>query len=111
MVAWTLLSSVLWLAGGAAHDAPRVVLWLIAVAVDYTAPMHGFATPFLGRSLTREWTIGGGYLAERCQLFVIITFGESIVRTGTTFSVIRARWSAAWPGGRSARRGRRERWV
>jgi low temperature requirement protein LtrA len=46
------------------------------VAVDYTAPMHGFAAPFLGRSLAREWTIDGGYLAERFQLFVIITFGS-----------------------------------
>jgi low temperature requirement protein LtrA len=65
VLGWTLLSSVLWLAGGIADDAPRVVLWLIAVAVDYTAPLHGFATPFLGRSLTREWTIDGGYLVSR----------------------------------------------
>ena len=45
VLAWTLLSGVVWLAGGVADDAPRVVLWLIAVAVDYTAPMHGFAAP------------------------------------------------------------------
>ena len=76
VLAWTLLSGVVWLAGGVADDAPRVVLWLIAVAVDYTAPMHGFAAPFLGRSLTREWTIDRGYLAERFQLFVITTFGS-----------------------------------
>src|SRR3712207_7690182 len=37
-----------------------------------------------------EWTIEGGHFAERCQLFVIIALGESILVTGTTFGEIEA---------------------
>jgi low temperature requirement protein LtrA len=41
--------------------------------------------PGLGRSQTTDWTITGGHLAERCQLFSIIALGESILVTGATF--------------------------
>jgi low temperature requirement protein LtrA len=38
----------------------------------------------LGRSTTTDWSIFGGHLAERCQSFVIVALGESIVVTGAT---------------------------
>jgi low temperature requirement protein LtrA len=50
----------------------------------WTTPAR-FRTPGLGRSRTEEWTIEGAHFAERCQLFVIIALGESILVTGTTF--------------------------
>ena len=53
-------------------------------------PVAGYYVPGLGRSATTEWTIEGGHLAERCQLFVIIALGESILVTGTTFGEIEA---------------------
>ena len=46
----------------------------------------GFATPFIGRSATSDWTIDGGHFAERCQAFVLIALGESIIVTGATLS-------------------------
>ena len=46
--------------------------------------MIGFWLPGLGRSRTADWTIEGGHLAERCQLFVIVALGESILVTGAT---------------------------
>jgi low temperature requirement protein LtrA len=61
------------------------VLWLLALGVDYAGPAAGYRTPWLGRSRTQEWTIEGAHFAERCQLFVIIALGESILVTGTTF--------------------------
>ena len=61
-------------------------LWVVALPLDYTAPLHGFSVPGLGRSRTEEWTIEGGHLAERCQLFVIVVLGESILLTGATFA-------------------------
>ena len=85
ILTWSAVSGLLWLAGGAAAGAAREALWLAAVAVDYAAPVVGFYTPGLGRSRTTDWTITGGHLAERCQLFLIIALGESIVVTGTTF--------------------------
>lgn len=84
IIAWLVAAGVLWVAGGLADGPARAALWLAAVAVDYAAPALGFVTPGLGRSRTTDWTITGSHLAERCQLFVIIAFGESILVTGAT---------------------------
>ena len=85
ILVWLAAASLLWIAGGLVHGSARALLWIAAVAVDYAAPASGFAAPRLGRSRTTDWTITGGHLAERCQLFVIIAFGESILVTGATF--------------------------
>ena len=85
VLAWLVASGMLWLAGGLAHQEAREALWLAAVVVDLIAPAIGFFTPGLGRSQTTDWTITGGHMAERCQLFIIIALGESILVTGATF--------------------------
>ncbi len=81
---WFVAAGALWLAGGMVHGVARESLWLAALAVDILAPAIGFVTPGLGRSTSSEWTIEGGHLAERCQLFLIIALGESILVTGAT---------------------------
>jgi low temperature requirement protein LtrA len=86
ILAWFVLSGVFWLAGGLAHGPSREALWLAAVLVDVAAPAFGFVTPGLGRSTIADWTITGGHLAERCQLFVIVALGESILLTGASFN-------------------------
>ena len=63
-----------------------MAFWIAGVLSEYIAPMVGFALPVLGRSATAEWTIDGGHLAERNQLFVMIALGESILATGGSFS-------------------------
>ena len=74
--------------GGLLEGGARYALWMLALAVDYAGPIAHYRTPLLGRSRTGEWTIEGGHFAERCQLFVIIALGESILVTGTTFGEI-----------------------
>ena len=37
-----------------------------------------------GHAATTDYDIEGGHFAERCQLFIIIALGESIVVTGAT---------------------------
>ncbi|MGA8113044.1 MAG: low temperature requirement protein A [Actinocatenispora sp.] len=86
ILAWCVASGVLWIAGGLGSAPARELLWFAAVVVDYTAPAAGFRTPGLGRSQTGDWDITGGHLAERCQLFVIIALGESVLVTGAVFS-------------------------
>jgi low temperature requirement protein LtrA len=86
ILAWLVASGLLWLAGGLARGTAREALWLAAVAVDAAAPACGFYTPGMGRSRTTDWTITGGHMAERCQLFIIIALGESLLVTGTTFA-------------------------
>ncbi|SEH17293.1 Low temperature requirement protein LtrA [Sphingopyxis sp. YR583] len=84
MAAWFTLSGCFWIAGAFAGHEGRLALWGIAVLLEYVAPMTGFAFPGLGRSQTSEWTIEGGHLAERCQLFVIVALGETLLATGAT---------------------------
>ena len=55
-------------------------------AVDLLGGVVGFYTPGLGRSYTEEWTIEGNHIAERCQAFVLIALGESLVVTGGTLA-------------------------
>jgi low temperature requirement protein LtrA len=85
ILAWQATAGLLWVAGGVADGVAREALWVAAAAVDFAAPVTGFYTPGLGRSSTADWTIAGGHLAERCQLFVIVALGESILVTGATF--------------------------
>jgi low temperature requirement protein LtrA len=88
ILTWFVVSGVVWIIGGLLEGEARYALWLLALAVDYSGPVVGYYVPGLGRSRTEEWTIEGGHFAERCQLFVIIALGESILVTGTTFGEI-----------------------
>ncbi|WP_320935132.1 low temperature requirement protein A [Bacteroides nordii] len=87
IMGWFCISAVFWIAGAFLQGTWQIIFWIIAVLCDYTSPMFGFALPFLGRSDSRtEWTIEGHHLVERCQLFVIIAFGETLLMTGASLS-------------------------
>lgn len=86
ILSWLVFSGVFWLLGGLVSGTGRDVLWLVAVLIDVASPVCGFYTPGLGRSTTADWTIAGEHLAERCQLFMIIVFGESILDIGATLA-------------------------
>lgn len=92
MLGWLLISGVFWIGGGLAEHELRVGLWAIAVLCEYLSPMFGFALPGFGRSRTQDWTIEGGHLAERCQLFVIVALGETLLASGATFA--KAEWNS-----------------
>lgn len=83
---WFACSGMFWLLGGLAEGTARDVLWVMAIAIDFAGPAARYAVPRLGQSKTTDWTISGGHLAERCQLFMIIVLGESIVDTGSAFA-------------------------
>jgi low temperature requirement protein LtrA len=86
ITAWSIISGVLWLAGGLAHAGDRMVWWGPALAVDLIAPAIGYWLPGRGRAGTQEWSIEGSHFAERFQAFIIIALGESIGVTGLTAS-------------------------
>jgi len=88
ILAWCVVSGAFALAGGLADGLARELLWLLAVLTDVCGGLTGFATPWLGRSRTSDWTIEGGHFAERCQAFILIALGESIVIIGATLSGI-----------------------
>jgi low temperature requirement protein LtrA len=85
ILAWNCVAAVFWIGGAFAHAELRLALWFVGAGVEYVSPMFGFAFPGLGRSSTAEWTIDGSHLAERCQLFVIVALGESILASGVAF--------------------------
>lgn len=86
ILGWNCIAAVFWFAGAFADSEARLLWWTAAVACEYLSPMFGFWLPVLGRSRTSDWSIEGGHLAERCQLFVIMALGESILVIGDTFS-------------------------
>jgi low temperature requirement protein LtrA len=77
---------VLWLAGAMLDGDQRLALWMPALALELAAPAAGYWLPRRGRAATIDYDIEGGHFAERCQLFVIIALGETIVVTGATAS-------------------------
>jgi low temperature requirement protein LtrA len=83
---WLALSGVAVIAGGLVsedHVHVRELLWLVAIVVDLIGAGAGFWFPGLDRSATTDWTISGGLFAERCQAFVLIALGESVVVIGS----------------------------
>lgn len=83
---WSVVSAPLWIAGAIKGGDAQLVLWGVAALLDSAAPALGFTVPGIGRSSTDLWTISGGHLAERCQLFVIIALGESVLLTGSSLA-------------------------
>jgi low temperature requirement protein LtrA len=84
LVGWSAVSGALWLIGSALEGERRLFLWIPAMALDLTAPVAGYWLPRRGRAATTDYDIEGGHFAERCQGFIIIALGESIVVTGAT---------------------------
>ena len=84
---WSVASGCLWIAGAFVGGHARELVWLAALGVDLLGDWVGFYTPGMGRTTSEEWTIAGGHFAERCQAFIIIALGESIVVIGQALSV------------------------
>ena len=81
---WCLVSGSLAIVGGFVPGHARVACWTAAVAVDVLGGSMGFAVPGMGRSSTTDWDIEGHHIAERCQAFILIALGESILVIGET---------------------------
>jgi low temperature requirement protein LtrA len=88
ILVWCVVSGSLAVAGGIVHGHSRELLWLGAIGVDLLGGAVGFYVPGLGRTTTDEWTIEGSLFAERCQAFLLIALGESIIVIGTRVSAL-----------------------
>jgi low temperature requirement protein LtrA len=83
---WLSVSAIFWIAGGLMQGQSRLVLWAMALAIEYVSPVVRFWIPRYGASSIADWVVEGGHMAERCAGFIIIALGESIVVTGATFA-------------------------
>src|SRR5258707_749835 len=86
ILAWLSASAVFWILGGFAEGPWRLLLWAVALGIEYLSPAVRFWIPKYGPSSIDDWTVEGGHMAERCAGFIIIALGESIVVTGATFA-------------------------
>jgi low temperature requirement protein LtrA len=86
ILTWFVFSGVFWIAGALAEGDARTVLWLIALGIDYVAPLLVYRVPFVAPITPDIWDVTTEHFAERFQLFVIIALGESVVITGATTS-------------------------
>jgi low temperature requirement protein LtrA len=86
IVVWSVAAAALWIGGAFLSGDSRLWLWVPALGIELVAPLVGYRTPGRGVSHTADYSIDGGHFAERCQAFVIIALGESIVVTGATAS-------------------------
>ena len=83
---WFIVSAPVWVAGALVEGDARLVLWLVALAIDYIGPSVGYWLPRLGAATTTDWDISPAHMAERCGLFIIIALGESVLVAGATFT-------------------------
>lgn len=85
IVCWSGSAGIVWILGSQAAGATRTGIWVVALLIELVAPFAGYRFPGVGRSMTTDWNVEGHHFAERCQLFLILAFGESILVTGATF--------------------------
>ena len=86
ITAWLSASAIFWIAGGFAEGNARLLLWAVALGIEYLSPAVRFWIPKYGASQVADWVVEGGHMAERCAGFIIIALGESIVVIGATFA-------------------------
>ncbi|AYG66477.1 MULTISPECIES: low temperature requirement protein A [unclassified Rhizobium] len=86
ITSWLVLSGVFWIAGALMEGEARLVVWLIALVIEYSAPALGFRVPGLGKSTPADWDVSGAHIAERCALFIIICLGEAVLQAGKIFA-------------------------
>jgi low temperature requirement protein LtrA len=86
ILTWFVVAGVIWIAGALVEGTGRYVLWLVALALDYYAPLVTYRVPGRRRLPPETWNVGTEHFAERFGLFIILALGESIVITGATTS-------------------------
>jgi len=86
IAAYFVLSAPFWIGGAFVEGDTRLVLWALALAIEYAGPFLEFRTPGFGRSSMANWDISGAHMAERCALFVIIALGEGVLVAGATYA-------------------------
>ncbi|MEV4719237.1 low temperature requirement protein A [Micromonospora noduli] len=83
---WFVGTSLLVVLGTVLGGAFQETLWAAAIVIEVIGLSTGFPVPGLGRSPAEQWMVEGGHLAERCQAFILIALGESILVTGSTLA-------------------------
>ena len=82
LMLWTLFAGVFWVAGAMLPAEWRLLAWLVAVLIDYAAPLADYRIPGIGAAPMTTWDTDAEHLAERNRLVFIIALGESVLLMG-----------------------------
>ncbi|RNL82205.1 low temperature requirement protein A [Halostreptopolyspora alba] len=82
LLTWSALAGVVWIAGALSPPDVRLWVWLLAVVIDYAAPLLNFRIPGVVSAPMERWDTDAEHLAERNRLVFIIALGESILLMG-----------------------------
>ncbi|MEH1101164.1 low temperature requirement protein A [Micromonospora sp. CPCC 205561] len=84
---WFAVSAVPWIAGAFVSGDARIVLWSLALAIDYVGFRLAYPVPGLGVVPETQRNVTAEHLSERYQQFFIIALGDAILTIGTMFSL------------------------
>ncbi|MEV4627393.1 low temperature requirement protein A [Micromonospora sp. NPDC049523] len=80
---WFLISAPLWVGGVFIGNTARLVLWAIAVVVDFGSARMGWPTPRFGRTRMGTGPIfAASHLTERHRQILIVALGELVLTIG-----------------------------
>ncbi|GAB3280195.1 low temperature requirement protein A [Parasphingorhabdus pacifica] len=86
LLAWSAAAGVVWIVGAFLEPDLRLLVWLVALIIDVSAPRFNYRFPGLGAAPMSTWPTDPEHLAERNRLVFIIALGESILIMGFTLS-------------------------
>ncbi|GGF44880.1 membrane protein [Microbacterium sorbitolivorans] len=82
LMLWTLFAGIFWVIGAILPAEWRLLAWLVAVLIDYAAPLADYRIPGIGAAPMTTWDTDAEHLAERNRLVFIIALGESVLLMG-----------------------------
>ncbi|RIV41267.1 low temperature requirement protein A [Micromonospora radicis] len=88
---WFAVSAVPWVAGAYVSGDARLVLWLLALGLDYLGLRLAYPVPGLGTVPSTQFNVTAEHLSERYQQFFTIALGDAILVIGMAYSAEHAR--------------------
>ncbi|OKJ46688.1 hypothetical protein AMK25_06085 [Micromonospora sp. TSRI0369] len=86
ILVWFCVSAVAWLLGAVAHDTARMLLWSLAIVIEYGSARLGWWVPWQKPERILAWEAAAGHLADRYQQLVLIALGETILAVGIAYT-------------------------
>ncbi|MGK5741268.1 low temperature requirement protein A [Micromonospora sp. URMC 103] len=86
---WFGSTAILWIAGAFLPATPRLVLWSLAVTLDYLGVGLNWRVPRMPPLPEEHLRVRGDHIAERHRQIFVIALGEVVLTSGVTLSQTR----------------------
>lgn len=85
LLAWSAVAAAVWVIGAFCEPDTRLIVWIVALAIDVAAPLLRTWLPRFGGIDMRMWELTPAHLVERNRLIFIIALGETVLSIGREF--------------------------